>query len=114
MGEHHEVHVAGPRTSGDTSTFLDGSQRTVVWIGPTWIGRGTYLPGWRWSHHVRPAHGRTSEAHAGFILSGQMLIQAVDGSEVIVSPGEAFYAPPDHDAWVRGDEPCMALDFPLA
>jgi len=113
MGEDHGVRIACFPTSGDTTTFLDGSERTVARIGPTWIGRGTYLPGWRWSHHVQAAHGRVSEAHSGFILSGQMLIQAVDGIEVIVSPGEAFYAPPNHDAWVQGNEPCVALDFPL-
>ncbi len=43
-----------------------------------------------------------------------MRIRAADGSELNVGSGEAFYAPPDHDAWVQGSEPCVALDFPLA
>ena len=34
-----------------------------------------------------------------------------DGVEVVAGPGEAFYAAPGHDAWVVGDEPCVALDF---
>jgi hypothetical protein len=113
MGEIDGVRVGNFHTAGDTTAFPDGSERTVARIGPTWVGRGIYLPGWRWSLHAQPAHGRPSEAHAGFVLSGQMLLQAVDGAQVIVGPGEAFYAPPDHDAWVQGDEPCVALDFPL-
>ena len=37
-----------------------------------------------------------------------------DGTQSVVRAGEAFYAAPGHDAWVLGDEPCVALDFPLA
>jgi hypothetical protein len=34
---------------------------------------------------------------------------------VTVGPGEAFEVGPGHDAWVVGDEPCVALDFePIA
>lgn len=40
-----------------------------------------------------------------------MIIRALDGTEVEVGPGDAFAAAPGHDAWVVGDEPCIALDF---
>jgi len=40
-----------------------------------------------------------------------MRIRAQDGTEVEVGPGDAFVAAPGHDAWVVGDEPCVALDF---
>ncbi len=34
-----------------------------------------------------------------------------DGSEAEAGPGDAFALAPGHDAWVVGDEPCVALDF---
>jgi hypothetical protein len=40
-----------------------------------------------------------------------MVIKSVEGLEVIVGPGDAFEVAPGHDAWVVGDEPCLALDF---
>ncbi|MHB1626669.1 MAG: cupin domain-containing protein [Candidatus Dormibacteria bacterium] len=100
-------------SSSRTATFLDGSKRSVVRVGPTWVGQGTYLPGWKWSEHVQPIQGRTSAAHAGYVLSGQMAVRGVDGAELLVRSGEAFYAAAGHDAWVLGTRPCVALDFPL-
>jgi hypothetical protein len=52
-----------------------------------------------------------SARHVGLIESGQMAIQAADGSQVTVGPGDLFEVGPEHDAWVIGDEPCVALDF---
>ena len=40
-----------------------------------------------------------------------MVIRGTDGTEVLVGPGDAFEAPPGHDARVVGDELCIALDF---
>jgi hypothetical protein len=99
---------------GRTITFVDGSERVVAAIGPTWVGRGVYQPGWRWSAHARPITGAASQAHAGYVVSGAMVVQSSDGTEVVVSAGEAWFSGPDHDAWVAGDEPCVALDFPIA
>jgi hypothetical protein len=45
------------------------------------------------------------------VISSHMAVCAKDGTEVEVGPGEAFVAAPGHDAWVVGDEPCIALDF---
>lgn len=92
-------------------TFLDGSKRTAVILDSVVIGRGEYLPGWRWSLHVGRQTGKTSAAHIGCILSGQMAIRLPDGQEITVMPGEAFEVEPGHDAWVVGNEPCVALDF---
>ena len=33
-----------------------------------------------------------------------------DGSELEYGPGDAFYMPPGHDAWIVGDEQCVMLD----
>jgi quercetin dioxygenase-like cupin family protein len=92
-------------------TFLDESERGVVQLGHTTIGRGVYRPGWRWSQHVRPLSGEESAEHVGYVLSGRMRVRADDGMEVEVGPGEAFIAAPGSDAWVVGGEPCVALDF---
>jgi hypothetical protein len=93
-------------------TFLDGSKRSVVILRSVAIGRGEYLPGWRWSIHVAKGVGeRTSEAHIGYVLSGHMSVRAADGVEVTVGPGGVFEVKPGHDAWVTGTQPCVALDF---
>ena len=91
--------------------FVDGSRRSVVILPSAAIGRGEYLPGWKWSEHAAPQTGKTSEVHIGYILRGQMVIRGSDGREVSVGPGDAFEAQPGHDAWVLGDEPCIAIDF---
>jgi len=92
-------------------TFLDGSKRTAVILESVFVGRGTYLPGWKWSEHVGKQTGKDSEAHIGYIISGQMVVKGPDGKEMSISPGDAFEVGPGHDAWVVGDEPCVALDF---
>ena len=43
-----------------------------------------------------------------------MRVAAEDGSELEVGPGDVFVASSGHDAWVIGDEPCVALDFAAA
>jgi len=97
---------------GDNSrTFLDGSTRSVVILQTVAIGRGEYRPGWRWSEHAGIQTGKPSAAHVGYILSGRMTIRTACGTEVTAGPGEAFEVGPGHDAWVAGDEPCIALDF---
>ena len=108
-----QVVVRDLVSTGAVTTFLDGSTRAVARVGPGWVGRGTYPPGWRWSEHVKPLHGRDSESHAGYVLSGAFTIQGRDRCEVVVRSGQAFYAAPGHDAWVIGDEPCESLDFPI-
>jgi quercetin dioxygenase-like cupin family protein len=92
-------------------TFLDGSTRTAGTLDSVAIGRGEYLPGWRWSLHVGRQTGKGSAAHIGCVLSGQLAIRSFDGEEITVSPGEAFEIGPGHDAWVVGNETCVALDF---
>ena len=92
-------------------TFLDDSERRAVRLGRVVIGRGVYRPGWRWSEHVRPISGEDAAEHIGYVISGRLSVRAVDGTQVEVGPGDAFVVAPGHDAWVLGDEPCVALDF---
>ena len=92
-------------------TFLDESERVAVQLGKAAIGRGVYRPGWRWSRHAQPLSGSESEEHIGYVISGRMAVRGKDGTEVEVGPGEAFIAAAGSDAWVVGEEPCVALDF---
>ena len=41
------------------------------------------------------------------------MIRDAAGGEVAIGPGEGFELSPNHDAWVVGSEPCIALDFEL-
>jgi uncharacterized cupin superfamily protein len=109
--ESSHVAVKGLDSPDAAWTFLDESERGAVNLGHVAIGRGVYRPGWRWSEHVRPIAGKESAEHVGYVISGRMRVRAKDGTEVEVGPGEAFIAAAGHDAWVLGDEPCVALDF---
>ena len=106
-----DVVAKNLQESVDARIFVDGSKRTLAVLESAAVGRGEYLPGWRWSEHAGPQTGKDSEAHIGYILTGQMVIQGADGKEVLVGPGDSFEAQPGHDAWVVGDEVCIALDF---
>jgi uncharacterized cupin superfamily protein len=92
-------------------TFPDGSHREVSELPSMFVGRGTYLAGWRWSKHVGASTGREADRHIGYVLSGRLRIRAANGQVKTVGPGDAFEVGPGHDAWVLGDEPCVALDF---
>jgi hypothetical protein len=92
-------------------TFRDGSQRSAVNLRTAFIGLGRNLPGWRWSEHVGRESGKPSEPHVGYVISGRMCVRSAQGVEVLIDPGAAFEILPGHDAWVEGDEPCLALDF---
>ena len=106
---------ANPATSANGKVFLDGSVRSSVMLRTAAVGFGTYQPGWRWSLHARPITGKGSENHIGYILSGRMKVQDPAGNEEELSPGAAFEIVAGSDAWVLGNEPCVALDFiPLA
>ena len=75
------------------------------------VGLGTYQSGWRWSLHAGAQTGKPSENHVGYILSGRLRVRDPAGHEQEAGPGDAFELSPGHDAWVVGEEPCMALDF---
>ena len=106
-----EVIAKSLNSAENLRTFLDGSKRSMVVLDSVAIGRGEYLPGWRWSLHAGPQTGKDSEAHIGYVLSGQMVVQTASGKEITVGPATAFEIQPGSDARVVGDEPCVALDF---
>ena len=101
--------------SPDGSWSIPGGAHMEILEGPGGIklGRGTAPPGWRWSEHVGPLEGaeRCEMAHRGIILSGREVVRMADGTEVELKPGDVFFVPAGHDAWIVGDEPCVSLDL---
>ena len=98
----------------ETRLFRDGKGKMEVFIlGDSTVGRGEFEPGWRWSQHVKPIAGSPScqATHTGHVLEGRMAVKMDDGSEVEYGPGDFFYMPAGHDAWIIGDKRCVMLDF---
>ncbi len=77
------------------------------------VGRATFLPGWRWSEHVKPIAKTDScqAPHLGYYVSGHMKVVMDDGEEVDFVAGDFAVIPPGHDAWTVGDEPCVVIDW---
>jgi len=77
------------------------------------IARTVYQPGWKWSTDVKPVVGTEAcqAAHTGYIISGWLHARMADGREYDFGPGDAYVVPAGHDAWVEGEEPCVALDL---
>ena len=77
------------------------------------VGRATFLPGWKWSQHVKPIAKTDScqAAHTGYFVSGRMKVVMDDGEEMEYGPGDFAIMAPGHDAWIIGDEPCVVIDW---
>lgn len=85
----------------------------VVNLGDVTVMRATFQPGWKWSECVKPTAGTSScqAPHTNYIISGRMFVAMDDGMQKEIGPGDVAVIPPGHDAWVLGDEPCVAIDF---
>jgi quercetin dioxygenase-like cupin family protein len=107
------IEVKSLDTPDETRPFADKGQAEVVNMGNGTVLRGTYEPGWRWSDHVKPIAQTDSceSPHFLYALSGRMHVVMNDGTEGEIGPGDVARIEPGHDAWVVGDEPCVAIDF---
>jgi hypothetical protein len=94
-------------------TFLDGSEYWVLELPSVRLGLGHFRPGWTWSKHAGKQTGQPSAAHIGYIQSGRMAVRSAQDQVAELGPGDAFEVGPGHDAWVVGDELCVALDMAL-
>ncbi len=88
----------------------------VVTVGNTTLTRSTMQPGWRWSECVKPIAGTDScqVPHTGYAISGLLRVFQDDGTEIEITPGDAYSVAPGHDACVVGDEPWVGVDFSAA
>jgi len=94
--------------------FPNGSgSMKVLELGEETLGYATFNPGWQWSKDMQPKVGGEScqVTHNMYVLSGKMGIRMEDGAEFEVGPGDAGFITAGHDAWIIGDEPCVALDW---
>jgi hypothetical protein len=107
------VQAAATNSPDEVRPFEGKGEARVVNIGGRVIGQGIFEPGWRWSANVKPIAGTEScqVSHLGYVLSGRLHVRMDDGTEGEFGPGDVFAIAPGHDAWVIGDERCVALDF---
>lgn len=98
----------------ETRPFEGGTgQLELVNLDGGGVGRATFLPGWRWSEHVKPIAKTDScqASHLGYYISGRMKVVMDNGEETEYGPGDFGIIPPGHDAWIVGDEPCVVIDW---
>ena len=116
QGDHHvRTRPQEPRTHPRRFARSTAAPATSRWSTSTAasVGRATFLPGWRWSEHVKPIAGTDScqAAHLGYFVSGRMTVVMDDGETVEYGPGDFADMAPGHDAWIVGDEPCVFVDW---
>lgn len=98
----------------ETRAFEAGKGRLdLVNLDSGAVGRAVFEPGWRWSEHVKPIAQTDScqASHMGYCVSGHMMVVMDDGEQQEFGPGDFMIAPPGHDAWIVGDEPCVMIDW---
>lgn len=85
----------------------------IVELGDLTVGELVSEPGWRWSEHVRPTVGGDwcQARHVGYVVSGSLGIEYVDGTKAVFGPGSVFDVPPGHDGYTVGDEPCVHIEW---
>jgi hypothetical protein len=106
------VEVRGFDSPDETRT-PDKTLIEVVRMGGTTAGRFTFEPGWRWSECVKPVAGTDScqARHVGVVHEGRLGVRHEDGTEVELTPGDAYVIEPGHDAWVVGDDRFVGFEF---
>ena len=107
------LEIKSVKSPDETRPFVDKGNAAVVNIGGHPAIYGTLEPGWKWSEHVKPIAGTDScqAGHLLYCLSGRMKVVMDDGTEGELGPGDMAAIEPGHDAWIVGDEACVAVDF---
>lgn len=110
MGDLTIKNVGAP---DEVRPFAAHGRADVVDLAGHPVLFGTFEPGWRWSQDVKPiAQTDSCQApHLIYCVSGRMGVRMNDGTEGEIGPGDVASIAPGHDAWVAGDEPCIAVDF---
>jgi len=85
----------------------------LVKIGNTTVGKATFQPGWKWSESLQPmVKTKSCEVpHFQYHLSGTLVVKMDDGTLLECRAGDVSLLPNGHDAWVKGNEPVVVVDF---
>ena len=96
----------------EVRTFPKGKLELVK-IGGATIGRATFEPGWKWSTSLQPiTKTKSCEApHFQYHVSGTIMVQMDDGTQLECKAGDISLLSTGHDAWVVGNEPAVVVDF---
>ncbi|MEU5397727.1 cupin domain-containing protein [Streptomyces sp. NPDC005963] len=108
------LEIRGFDSADETRPFPDGKGRLdLIETAGGPVGRAVFEPGWRWSEHIKPLAGTDTcqEAHTGYVVSGRIKVVMDNGESAEAGPGDFLQIAPGHDAWVVGDEPCVAVDW---
>ena len=99
--------------SPDETRTPDKTRIDLVRMTGASAARFSLEPGWRWSECIKPVAGTEScqARHVGVVHAGRLAVQHEDGTEVELSPGDAYVIEPGHDARVVGDEPFVGFEF---
>ena len=110
------MEIKGFGAPEEKRPFVDKGEGLFVALGGKQILKGTFAPGWHWKEHIGPIAGTEScqSTHLLYVLSGRMAVRMDDGTEGECGPDDAVRIDPGHDAWVVGDEPCVAVDFGIS
>ena len=107
-GTSDVVSIVKRFDSAERVLVFENGRLEVITVGGKPIAKGSYGPGWRWSRTAGVARGGLPE-HAGVVLSGRAKLQAEEGQEVDLTPGDFFHVTAGEDAWVVGYRPCEIL-----
>ena len=97
----------------DETKSPDKTLAQTVNFGTVAATKITVQPGWSWSSCIKPHVGGDScqAGHVGMVLKGSLRVRHDDGTEVVVTVGDAYSFAPGHDAWVEGDEAAEVYEF---
>jgi len=99
--------------SPDEARTFEKGKLEIVNIEGRMVARATLEPGWKWSQSVKPIAKTESclAPHFQYHLSGVLHVKMDDGTEADVRAGEVSMLGEGHDAWVKGNEPVVLIDF---
>jgi hypothetical protein len=97
----------------DELTEFPNGVNAVITLGDLTLTKGTFMPGWRWSHDIQPiVQTKSCESHhRGYIISGRIGVRMDDGTEAEYGPDTVINTEPGHEGWVIGDEPVVMLEI---
>ena len=97
----------------DETKSPDKTLAQTVNFGTVAATRITVQPGWSWSSCIKPHVGGDScqAGHVGMVLKGSLRCRHDDGTEIVVTAGDAYSFAPGHDGWVEGDEEAVLYEF---